>query len=98
MAAKYATRNANRHPARREVLLRAKAGVRRSRAKSIIRHRNRLAELAKTIKGEMIITVNDVPEMQEAFAGLSTKTVGINYTVGGSHKPAKRTELIIRNF
>lgn len=59
---------------------------------------DRLAELAKTIKGKMIITVNDIPEMQKAFKGLTMQTVGITYTVGGANKPAKRTELIIRNF
>lgn len=57
-----------------------------------------LAELAKTIKGKMIITVSDIPEMRKAFAGLTMQTVGINYIVGGANKPAKRTELIIRNF
>ncbi|MBL8500325.1 MAG: DNA adenine methylase [Nitrosomonas sp.] len=59
---------------------------------------DRLAELAKTIKGKMIITVNDIPEMQKAFAGLTMQTVGITYTVGGADKAAKRSELIIRNF
>lgn len=59
---------------------------------------DRLAELAKTIKGKMIITVNDIPEMRKAFEGLTMQTVGITYTVGGAGKPAKRAELIIRNF
>lgn len=57
-----------------------------------------LAELAKTIKGKMIVTVNDIPEMRKAFAGLDIKTVGITYTIGGADRSAKRTELIIRNF
>lgn len=59
---------------------------------------DRLAELAKTIKGKMIITVNDIPEMRKAFEGLAMQTVGITYTVGGADKTAKRTELIIRNY
>ncbi|MXS82284.1 DNA adenine methylase [Nitrosomonas oligotropha] len=59
---------------------------------------DRLAELAKTIKGKMIITVNDIPEMQKAFAGLIMQAVGITYTVGGADRAAKRSELIIRNF
>lgn len=59
---------------------------------------DRLAELAKTIKGKMIITVNDIPEMRKAFNGLTMQTVGITCTVGGADKAAKRTELIIRNF
>lgn len=42
-----------------------------------------MAELARTIKGHMIISVNDIPEMRTAFAGLTMESVDINYTVGG---------------
>ncbi|BBL69683.1 hypothetical protein MoryE10_02890 [Methylogaea oryzae] len=60
---------------------------------------NRLAELAKSIKGKMLISVNDIAEMRTAFAGLSMETVDITYTVGGGRKGgAKRRELIIRNW
>lgn len=59
---------------------------------------DRMAELARTIKGRMIISVNDIPEMHKAFAGLNITSVGINYTVGGAGKGADRQELIIRNF
>jgi len=59
---------------------------------------DRMAALAKSIKGKMIISVNDIPEMRAAFAGLSISTVGINYTVGGSGRSSARQELIIRNF
>lgn len=59
---------------------------------------DQLAELAKSIKGKIIISVNDIPEMRTAFAGLIMQTVGITYTVGGANRSAKRTELIIRNF
>lgn len=59
---------------------------------------DRMAELARSIKGKMIISVNDIPEMRQAFTGLMIESVSINYTVGGSgrNKPAK--ELIIRNW
>ncbi len=59
---------------------------------------DRLAEYARTIKGRMIISVNDIPEMREAFAGLEMRTVDINYVVGGADRRAPRTELVIRNW
>ncbi|SOD40193.1 DNA adenine methylase [Nitrosovibrio sp. Nv4] len=57
-----------------------------------------MAKLAKTIKGYMIISVNDIPEMRDAFAGLTMESVDINYTVGGAQRCGKRAELIIRNW
>lgn len=59
---------------------------------------DRMAELAKTIKGKMVISVNDIPEMHKAFAGLNFKTVPITYTVGGSGRSPERQELIITNY
>lgn len=59
---------------------------------------DKMATLARSIEGKMIISVNDIPEMRTAFAGLSISTVGINYTVGGSGRGTPRQELIIRNF
>lgn len=59
---------------------------------------DRMADLARTIKGRMIISVNDIPEMRQAFDGLNISTVDINYTVGGAGKTCPRKELIIRNF
>ena len=59
----------------------------------------RMADLARTVKGRMIISVNDIPEMRQAFAGLTIKRVDINYTVGGGGRSkAKAGELIIRNW
>ena len=57
---------------------------------------DKMARLAKEIKGKMMISVNDIPEMRKAFEGLSMETVGIHYTVGGSRAESK--ELIIRNW
>lgn len=57
----------------------------------------RMAELAKSIKGRMIISVNDIPEMRQVFAGLTIQTVDITYTVGGGGKGSKTQELIITN-
>jgi len=59
----------------------------------------RMGDLAKTVQGRMIISVNDIPEMHEAFAGLHIERVAINYTVGGGGRSkAKSGELIIRNW
>lgn len=58
----------------------------------------RMAELAKTIDGKMMISVNDVSEMREAFDGLSMRSLDINYTVGGNHKGKDRKELLICNW
>lgn len=57
-----------------------------------------LAELARTIKGKMVISVNDIPEMRKAFAGLSMESLPITYTVGGGKKGSKTSELVIRNW
>lgn len=59
---------------------------------------DQMASLAKSIKGKMIISVNDIPEMREAFAGLRMETVSIRYTVGGQNGRSQRSELVIRNF
>ena len=59
----------------------------------------RMGDLAKTVQGRMIISVNDIPEMHQAFAGLRIERVDINYTVGGAGRSkAKSGELIIRNW
>jgi len=59
---------------------------------------DRMADLARTIQGKMIISVNDIPEMRQVFAGLTMDTVGISYSVGGAGRRSNSTELIIRNF
>ena len=55
-----------------------------------------MAELARSTKGKMIISVNDIPEMRQAFNGLNIQTVDINYSLAG--KPSPRQELVICNF
>nr|WP_250145647.1 DNA adenine methylase [Escherichia coli] len=57
---------------------------------------SRLAELARCIRGKMIISVNDIPQMREVFTGLNIQTVNINYSLAG--KPTPRRELLICNF
>lgn len=58
----------------------------------------RMAELAREIRGRMVISVNDIPEMREAFQGLPAETLDIAYTVGGSGKGPRSRELLIRNW
>jgi DNA adenine methylase len=59
---------------------------------------DKMAELARSIKGKMIVSVNDISEMRKAFDGLAIDTVDINYTVGGGAQKKPARELIIRNF
>lgn len=58
----------------------------------------KMADLARSIKGKMIISVNDIPEMRLAFEGMKMESVGINYTVGGGKRNKSANELIIRNW
>jgi DNA adenine methylase len=58
----------------------------------------RMAELARSMQGKVIISVNDIPEMRQAFAGLNILDVGITYTVGGGDKASAARELVIANF
>ncbi|MBI2306082.1 MAG: DNA adenine methylase [Rhodocyclales bacterium] len=59
---------------------------------------DRIAALARSIKGKMIVSVNDIPEMRRAFDGLTIDRTDITYNVGGAGRAGKSGELIIRNF
>ena len=60
---------------------------------------DRLSELARSIKGRMVISVNDIPEMRSAFNGLPMKVLAINYSVGGpARSNASTNELVIRSW
>ena len=54
----------------------------------------RLAELARTIQGQMIISINDHPHIRDLFGDMPMVEVGYKYTVGGGAKATKATELI----
>lgn len=56
-----------------------------------------MASLARSIKGRMIITVNDHPEMRRVFDGLPWEGVPITYSVGGGANSQAAQELIIRS-
>lgn len=57
-----------------------------------------MAELARSNKGKMIISVNDIPEMRQAFNGLNIQTVDISYNLKVTGKATPRKELVICNF
>jgi DNA adenine methylase len=42
-----------------------------------------MVELARTVQGSMVISINDHPEIRRVFAGLGHEELGITYTVGG---------------
>lgn len=58
----------------------------------------KMAELAKSIKGHMIISINDHPDIRETFNALSVIEVDYKYTVGGSNKASDCVELIYGNW
>jgi DNA adenine methylase len=60
---------------------------------------DRMAELLRTMKGKAVVSVNDIPEMRQAFKGLAMKRLSISYTVGASGKGrGPKGELLICNF
>jgi DNA adenine methylase len=57
------------------------------------------AELAKQlrgIKGKMLLSINDRPEVRAVFAGFTMQVIDTTYTVSG--RATKAGELLIRNF
>lgn len=58
----------------------------------------RMAEVLRTIRGNAIVSVNDIPEMRRAFEGLRVRSLGITYTVGTASSRANSRELLVSNF
>ncbi|MDO9010781.1 MAG: hypothetical protein Q7U78_03080 [Gallionella sp.] len=59
----------------------------------------RMAELASTMKGKVMISLNDHPDIRRVFADLYIETVDIEYSLGNRHgSGAQRGELIITNY
>ncbi len=59
-------------------------------------HYETMATLAKEVDGAVIISINDHPDIRQAFDGLHMRQVDINYTVGGGGG-SEAKELIIWN-
>lgn len=57
-------------------------------------HYERLAELSKTIQGQMIISINDHQAIRQLLDHMAVVEVDYSYTVGGGAKPSACTELI----
>lgn len=55
----------------------------------------KMAELIRTIKGKMVISINDHPDIRKLFKGLPCKKIKYQYTVGGNAKSSSCTELVI---
>ncbi len=58
----------------------------------------KMADLAKSIKGKMAISVNDIPEMRKIFKGLDMTELQTKYTLSGGGGQKVAQELLIRNY
>jgi DNA adenine methylase len=56
-----------------------------------------LASMMGTLKGKVILTLNDHPDVRACFGAFKMESVAIDYTVGGQHKAVAAKELIIRS-
>ena len=54
-----------------------------------------MAEQLATISGSFILTINDVPEMREVFAGFAIERVPVTYMLPGGDGAQKTVELIV---
>lgn len=57
-----------------------------------------LASAMRTIKGRMMVSINDHPQIREAFAGLVMHDLEITYTVGTAADRRASRELVITNW
>lgn len=59
----------------------------------------RLAACLRAIQGRFIMSLNDVPQVRETFAGLAMAEVKTTYTIAPSaRRQPERAELLISNF
>ena len=61
----------------------------------------KMAEIMRSMKGKMIVTVNDIPEMRECFSKFFIEQLEITYTlsrVKNGKRGDKSCELLIKNF
>ena len=49
------------------------------------------------MKGRAAVSVNDIPQMRQAFARLKQRPLSIAYTVGSAEHRAASRELLISN-
>ena len=59
----------------------------------------RMASRASSVKGKVMISLNDHPEIRRVFQGLHIETVDIEYSLGNKNgHGAERGELVITNY
>lgn len=58
----------------------------------------KMAELMRSMKGQAVVSVNDIPEMREAFKGLKMDRLTITYSVGKAASRKPTGELVIHNL
>jgi DNA adenine methylase len=54
-----------------------------------------LAAAMRKLQGKAMLSINDHPQIREAFAGLHMESLDITYTIAGGAKPTDRKELVI---
>lgn len=60
---------------------------------------DRMAGLLRSMKGKAIVSVNDIPEMRQAFKGLTMRRLAIKYSVGSADRGrGVKGELLVRNW
>lgn len=59
-------------------------------------HYERMADLARSVQGSVLISINDHPDIRRVFDGMGFEELGITYTVGGG-KGSEARELLIWN-
>ena len=59
-----------------------------------------MSEQMRTIKGKMMVSINDHPDIRRAFAGHHFHDLKIKYSAGNNHcgTPKESTELVITNW
>lgn len=59
----------------------------------------RMAKAMRNLRGRAIVSVNDIPEMREAFKGFPIERLEIRYTTGLKDGPRKASgELVVRSW
>ncbi len=56
-----------------------------------------LNQLMRSVKGQVVLTINDHPDIAKLFKGLPMQKVGIKYSIGLHGKSVEKSELIITN-